>query len=64
MAPAELALLPDPWLAALVGMMGNWEDGHRPEALRQVLFSITPKPKTESEAVLRPIGLLPYVYRV
>lgn len=45
-------------------MIGDWETaGKWPEALRNVIFSMIPKPKAETEAGLRPIGLLPCVYR-
>lgn len=52
----------------MVGCMGahdDWEDeGAWPDALKQDKCSMIPKPKAEDEAGLRPIGLLPYVYRV
>lgn len=61
----EPTLLPDAWLDALGRMMGQWKDeGAWPTALKQVMYSMIPKPKAEYEAGLRPIGLLPYVYRV
>lgn len=61
--PTELALLPGTWLEALGIVKGKWEaEGHWPEHLRQVNFSMIPKPKAESEAGLRPIGRLPYIY--
>lgn len=47
--PPALAMLPAAWLDALVGrMMGKWEEeGAWPESLRQVIFSMTPKPNAE-----------------
>lgn len=63
-SPREFALLPDSWLDVLGSMVGRWEaGGHSPEALRNVIFSMIPKPKAETETGLRPIGLFPCVYR-
>lgn len=63
--PAELAMLPDTWLEALGSMMGEWgRQGEWPRALRHVIFSMIPEAEAETEAGLRPIGLLPYVYLV
>lgn len=59
-----MATLLDNWLDALGRMMTEWEEkGEWPEALKHVIFSMIPEPKAEHEAGLRPIGLLPYVYR-
>lgn len=64
-SPKELAALPLSRLDALGRMIGHWEAAGRwPDALRNVVFSMIPKPNAETEAGLRPIGLLSYVYRV
>lgn len=59
--PKQLAARPDALLGALRAMTEEWEaQGVWPEALRQVLFSMIPKPnRDETETSLRPIGLLP-----
>lgn len=63
-SPQGLALLPKGWLDALGRMIGDCETaGKLPEAMRNVVFSMTPKPRAETEAGLRPIGLIPYVCR-
>lgn len=42
--------------------MGQQEsEGRWPATLRNVIYAMIPKAKAQSEAQLRPIGLLPYV---
>lgn len=51
--PAELADLPETWLAQW-GRRQRW-----PEYTCQVVVSLTLKAKTQREAQLKPLGLLP-----
>lgn len=53
----------------MAGCLGTHDGGvgrklQWPGHLRQVIFSMIPKPKAETEAGLGPTGLLPYTYRV
>ena len=63
--PQELAALPDSWLDALAGCYNQWEtQGAWPEAIRTSIIALVPKAGAATEAGLRPIGLLSYIYRV
>ena len=63
--PEELRALPVEMLGALACVMNKMEcEGRWPEALRQVVVALNPKPKATHEGQLRPIGLLPMVYRL
>ena len=63
--PRELMQLPDEALEALIRQYHLWElKGAWPTALRAVRVALTPKGKATAEAELRPIGILPYIYRV
>ena len=62
--PHELGSLPLAYLRNLSTLIANWEAAGRwPEELCQILVFLMPKPGAMTEAQLRPIGLLPYVYR-
>lgn len=61
----KLLALPRRWPAKLGELVVRWEAaGAWPESIRRALYAMIPKSKAENEAQLRPIGLLPYAYRV
>ena len=63
--PYELAALPVPWTDMLATFLTQWEGtGQWPDALRQNIIALVPKPGAAHEKQLRPIGLLSYVYRM
>lgn len=52
--------LPDGWLAARGKMIDDWETvGKWPEALRNVICSMMPKPKADTEAGQGPRRVYP-----
>ena len=64
-SPAELAAFPTSWTDRLAEFYTRWEEeGRWPQALRRSVIALMPKLGAESEAQLRPIGILSYIYRV
>ena len=63
--PSELRKLPAPAIAELVDLLNHFEASRSwPEALLTVSVVLLPKPHQASEADMRPIGLLPMIYRL
>lgn len=63
--PAELRALPETWPGKLGVLTGCWEGEVKwPATLCNVVFAVIPKAKADTEAQLRPIGLLPTVQRL
>ena len=64
-APNELRALTDAHMDALAELLNNCEDqGRWPRAMGKPIIALIPKKGAESEGQMRPIALLPYVYRV
>ncbi len=63
--PEEIRVLPKELLVALARVLNGAErQGPWPEDPRQVLVALNPKDKAVHEGQLRPIGLLPMIYRI
>lgn len=63
--PSELAVFPTWCLGAPSRVMGEWKTcGAWPAPLRNILFSMIPEPKAETEAAIRQIGFLSYICQV
>ena len=63
--PGELKALPHTYLEGLADILNRVEQkGEWPQELRQVMVALNPTPGAEREGQLRPIGLLPTIYRL
>lgn len=63
--PKELARLHHSFHDELAKLINETEkNGNWPEFIRQCITSLMPKPKAATESQLRPIGILPYIYRI
>ena len=63
--PKELAVLPKAWTDRLATFYNQWEArGHWPPAIRRAVIALIAKQGATSEAQLRPIGILSYIYRI
>ena len=63
--PAELRALPDTLLHALASLLNDSEElGKWPTLMGRPIIALIPKPGAEHEGEMRPIALLPYVYRL
>ena len=64
-SPAELRALPDTLLSALAELLNDSEElGKWPSLMGRPIVALIPKPGAEHEGEMRPIALLPYVYRL
>jgi hypothetical protein len=64
-SPHELRELPDSWLAALCELLTSFERAGRwPKDLSRSFVALIPKQGASHEGQLRPIALLPYIYRI
>ena len=63
--PRELEALPPKWTDQLARFYNRWEErGARPPSIRSAVVALIEKPGAKSEAQLRPIGILSYIYRI
>ena len=63
--PKELEILPNAWTDRLAIFYNQWEaKGHWPPAIRRSVIALIAKQGAATEAQLRPIGILSYVYRI
>ena len=63
--PHEVRFLLNMYQVKLIEILHQVEkEGRWPENLRYSTVTLTPKPKATHEGQLRPIGLLPMIYRI
>ena len=63
--PRELEALPPKWTDQLARFYNKWEEqGAWPPSIRSAVVALIEKPGAKSEAQLRPIGILSYIYRI
>ena len=63
--PKELEKLPKAWTNQLATFYNQWEArGHWPPAIRRAVIALIAKQGANTEAQLRPIGILSYIYRI
>ena len=57
--------LPQAWTDQLAEFHSQWEaEGHCPLTIRRADVALIGKGEAQTEARVRPIGILPYIYRV
>ena len=62
--PKELLTLPTAWTDQLANFYNDCEhNGTWPQALLTCVIALIPNPGATTEAQLRPIGIMPYIYR-
>jgi hypothetical protein len=63
--PMELEALAPQWTDQLARFYNRWEQqGAWPPTIRNAVIALIEKPGAKSEAQLRPIGILLYIYRI
>ena len=64
-SPKEILSLPHSWLGKLAEFYNTWEKrGKWPQVLNNSIIALVPKAGATHEGQLRPIGIMPYIYRL